>query len=461
MRTLIGFDRKIKRVWLDHVLEHLRRSSRLDELRAFLDERLRDELLGKGSRVKIVGIILRIWCKIPARLVPLRADALAILSDLTFQERLWLHWAMTALAYPFFREVVHVSGRLFAVQDEVNAAQVQARIPAPWGLGTRTGEAVTKVLHTLVDWKVLQSGKVAGNFVATGKLSTDSTPLQVWLLEALLRAGPSEELDAKQLWRLPEAFPFSLGVRLSDLRKTERFNIRRRGQETKVVSVSFQRRQGPFKPARKERGGAARKPHSLAPDCAGSSPGMQAEGEGIAALGAAGPPTPAAFEHHATAVHAEPDAPVVQSLDSQGQFAAARAECVGLFRAGQFYGSIALAHSLIEAIVRHAWQAKLNLDRTKAGSFSDNVRSLCSIGVVSTELKTRLDRLWIERNEYQQLAAGPEGTATRLAEIADEGLRMLTELERAFFGCSQRSVPEVNSIAESGNVEPPGESRAS
>ena len=61
MRKVVGIDRKIKRTWLDTVLDRLVQTTDEADLRTFLDKHLREELPGKESRAKSVGIVLRIW----------------------------------------------------------------------------------------------------------------------------------------------------------------------------------------------------------------------------------------------------------------------------------------------------------------------------------------------------------------------------------------------------------------
>ncbi len=45
---------------------------------------------------------------------------------------------MAALAYPFFRDLAEVVGRLLALQDDFTTLQVQARMLTAWGDRTTT-----------------------------------------------------------------------------------------------------------------------------------------------------------------------------------------------------------------------------------------------------------------------------------------------------------------------------------
>ena len=208
MRQVVGISQKIKRAWLDAVLDRLVQTTDEADLRMFLDQHLREELPGPESRAKTAGIILRIWSGIPRARLTLREHAVALLPRLSGQERVWLHWGMTALAYPFFRDTVEVVGRLLALQDDCTTAQVQARMMTPWGDRATSKEAARKLLTTLADWKVLQSTRTKGHFILARKMTASLPDLQLWLLEALLDASAADEIEVQQLLRLPEVFPY-------------------------------------------------------------------------------------------------------------------------------------------------------------------------------------------------------------------------------------------------------------
>ena len=59
--------------------------------------------------------------------------------------------------------------------------------------------------------------KTKGHFLLARKMTTAVTDLQLWLLEAMLSASASNEIEAQQLLRLTELFPFSLTVSVGDV----------------------------------------------------------------------------------------------------------------------------------------------------------------------------------------------------------------------------------------------------
>ncbi len=237
MRKIVGISQKIKRAWMDALLDQLVQTTDEAELRSFLDKYLIVDLPGKESRAKAAGIVLRIWSGIPADCVDLRHRALALLPRVSGQERIWLHWGMVALAYPFFRDTAEVIGRLLALQEDFTTSQVQARMLTTWGDRATNKEAVQKLITSMVDWGVLRPTKKKGHFLLARKMTTSIPDLQLWLLEALSRASAADEIEAQHLLRLPESFPFTMNVGLADLRSHAGFIIHRQGLDMDMITL--------------------------------------------------------------------------------------------------------------------------------------------------------------------------------------------------------------------------------
>jgi hypothetical protein len=253
MRNTVGISHRLKRAWLDDVLDRLVQTTEEKELRAFVDQRLLDELPGKEARAKAAGILLRIWSGVDSKHLAMRDRAVALLPRISGQERIWLHWGMTALAYPFFRDLAEVIGRMLTLQDDFTTAQVQARMKTAWGDRATSKEAAQKLITGMVDWEVLRATKTKGHFLLARKMTTGVKDLELWLLEAMLSASASDEIEAHQLLRLPESFPFSFTVGVGDLRRHEGFNIHRQGLDMDMVSVRQVKVEPPPKPPVKER----------------------------------------------------------------------------------------------------------------------------------------------------------------------------------------------------------------
>ena len=463
MRKVLGIDRKIKRAWVDAVLDRLTQTTDEAELRAFLDDHLTDEVSGKESRAKTTGIILRIWSGIPSARIPFRDRAVAMLPRISGQERIWLHWGMTALAYPFFRDIAEVVGRLLALQDDFTTAQVQGRMLTTWGDRATSKEAVPKLIATLVDWEVLRSTKTKGHFLLARKMTASIPDLQLWLLEALLGASAADEIEAQQFLRLPESFPFNLSIGLADLRKHEAFNIHRQGLDMDMVSLRPVKKTIPVKSPRKPAKKAKQPAPSLFQGISDETPktlvaqpmfqdviaaatvlveAPRAKPEPISASTMAQPveramPKPDRTEPRAGVVGTDRLA-IVRDLDLPHNvpFSAPIGECAKLFHESLDFACIALAHDTIDAILRLICRVKLGARLAKCPDIRSQFAGLTAIGVLPIPMKTRLEKLWYERVDYLELSKAEAFDRSVLEEVASSHISVLVELVRLFLGQS-------------------------
>lgn len=418
MRKLIGISQKIRRVWLDALLDQVAKTTDEAELRHFLDDELKRDLPGKESRAKAAGIVLRIWGRVPPERVPLRSRALAMLPRIPGQQRMWLHWGMTALAYPFFRDTAEVAGRLLALQDDFTTSQVRDRMLTTWGDRDTNKEAVQKLITTLVDWEVLRGTKASGHFLLARKMTASIPELELWLLEALLGASASDEVEARQLLRLPEAFPFALTVAAADLRRHAAFDLHRQGLDMDMVALRKVRHE-PL--PRSEKKAAKRAParvdgptlFDVQPE--GAPPGL---GAGRAER-VAGP--------QAEAV-APPAAP----------FVAASSECALLLREGRHLACISLTAAVIEAVVRHLYRATTRAKVTRGETFEKSLEALHKKNLIKTDWKTELQSMRANNTVSRLLSPWPQSGGQDLEAAARQALGLLNDLEGEFFAAAVR-----------------------
>jgi hypothetical protein len=432
MRKVVGISQKIKRAWLDAVLDRLVKTTDEAELRTFLDKHLKEELPGKESRAKSAGIILRIWSGVPPERVPLRDRAVALLPRIPGQDRIWLHWGMTALAYPFFRDTAEVVGRLLTLQDDFTSAQVQGRMLTTWGDRATSKEAAQKLITTLVDWEVLRSTKTKGHFLLSRKMTASIPELQLWLLEALLAASAADEIEAQQLLRLPESFPFTISVGVADLRRYEGFNIHRQGLDMDMVAMRKVKVESPPNPAKrpkKPKGNVTTPTHADLFDkplpAVVSDPEILVDGQhGNNQKEVPEPESERPVRFQLRELRLLPDNP----------FADTSAECVRHFQDGQYYGSVALALTVFEALAHHLWQMNAGKKKLPNGDFSTVLTALYGKGIIKQEWKDRLHEIWVNRHRFHHFRPSVENDQHGLKAMAQENLNLLDELKDEFFG---------------------------
>jgi len=456
MSQVVGIDRKIKRAWLDAALDRLAQGTDKKELRTFLDEYLKEELPGKSSRAKAMGIVLKIWNNIPHKNLPLRNRAVSLLPSISGQERVWLHLGMAALAYPFFRDTAEVVGRLLALQDDFTTAQVQARLVTTWGDRVTSKLAARYLLNTLVDWDLLRSTKKQGHFLLTRKMSGSIPELQLWLLEALLAASSADEIEAQQLLRLPESFSFQLNVGMADLRKHEGFDIHRQGLDMDMVALRKVKLEPLPKPTMKAKGPKkSKKVKPKQPTLFDSQVEKAASGNGKPNSDTSRSKTraPKRKEHSQTDERRRIEDTIKNEvlrtlseradrfLQVQGTvlvpdapFAAPSQECAEQFRDGHYFGCIALTQIVMENIICHVWQIKLKKKPNQEGSFEKNLAALHKKTFISDEWKTKLDQMWSERHSFYHLRPSVDSDQRKLEEAARKMLLLLNDLEQEFLG---------------------------
>ena len=463
MSKIVGLSSKIKRAWLDAVLDRLVETTDGAELRTFLDRHLKDDLPGKNSRSKTIGIILRIWSGIPLERVALRDRAVALLPRISGQERIWLHWGMAALAYPFFRDTTEIVGRLLALQDDFTSSQVQSRLLTAWGDRATCKEAAQKLINTLVDWEVLRSTKTRGHFLLARKMTASVPELQLWLLESLLGASAACEIEAQQLLRLPESFPFTISVGVNDLRKHEGFDIHRQGLDMDMVAVRKFKLERPSKPAKNPKKEKVSKPvtptlFDLEAEDFSWNNGKSQTITNLTDQGQANQEHPDPLTERRRIEDFIKDE-VLRTLSDRadrflqvrcttlvpgGPFAAQSLECAEQFRDGHYFGCIALAQSVLEAMIGYIVQVKLKKKQAKVGTFQKNLETLRKKKIIRPVWKTKLEEMWVDRNAFHHLRPSVKADLLKLEETARSTLILLTRLEFEVFGFKEQEMAGVS-----------------
>lgn len=233
----LGFDRRITLDWLDHTAGLMLRNPDPAAVRAALQTHLVRDIAGGEARVKTITLLCRVWAN-PPMAPHLRDEGLRLLPMLLPADRLWLHWGLTLLAFPFFRDVAAIVGRLLQIQGMCTVGQVTDRMISAWGERSTLVRATQRVLRSLVEWEVLAEQALRGSFAAQPRCNTEVVPVQVWLLDAALRAHQNEGVALSELTQLPEIFPFQLTITRHDIVRLDRFEILVQGSGVDLVYPS-------------------------------------------------------------------------------------------------------------------------------------------------------------------------------------------------------------------------------
>ena len=238
----IGFNRNIKLDWLDTTAAFCAETDDPAEIRARLQQILAQDRTGKEAIRKSIDVLLHIWHKSQESVPDLRQQAIH-----TFQttavpgDRLWLHYGLTVVAYPFFWQCASTIGQLIRFEDTITNRMVVKRMTAELGELGSLERSVRRVIASLRDWNILtDSGKQHAYLPRYHALSASTLELEAWLLACVLKAHPGEELPFPDLVNHPALFPFHFTTTAGQLRDHAAFAIHRQGLGLDMVRAASQ-----------------------------------------------------------------------------------------------------------------------------------------------------------------------------------------------------------------------------
>lgn len=238
MSRMIGFDRKVQLDWLDATVGLCQQDLDSDSVARRLKQKLESEIAGSEAVSKTTTVLLRLWIKVPDKDKRLRDEALHLARQVKPGERLWVHWGMSLLAYPFFRDVAATVGQLGRLQDVFSLAQVQRRMVEAWGQRTSLQRAVRRLVRTFFEWGVIREAEKRGNYTVAPARTTEDGDLALWLFDCALRAHESEQVPLQDLGRLSYIFPFDLLPFVNNVRHSARFEVTRQGLDLEMVALA-------------------------------------------------------------------------------------------------------------------------------------------------------------------------------------------------------------------------------
>jgi hypothetical protein len=233
----IGFDRRLELDWLDATVGLCQGELDPGIISGQLRQKLASEVRGTEARRKTITVLLRIWVNVPEDHKHLRDQALQLAIQIKPEERLWLHWGMSLLAYPFFRDIAAIVGQLGHLQGVLSQAQVQRRMIENWGQRSTLQRTTQHVMRSFIDWDVLRSADEHSSYELVPPRSTKSQVLALWLLECALQAHEAEQVSLRELGQLSYTFPFDLLPFISEIRRSKRFEITRQGLDLEMVAA--------------------------------------------------------------------------------------------------------------------------------------------------------------------------------------------------------------------------------
>ena len=123
----IGFNRTIKLKWLNAAANLRSQTDDPGALREELEEILLQDMSGVEARRKTIDVLVNIWLKSADISRTLNTKALELLPEVSEPQRIWLHYGLTLIYYPFFRQCTALIGQVSRVQDSITRQLIKNR----------------------------------------------------------------------------------------------------------------------------------------------------------------------------------------------------------------------------------------------------------------------------------------------------------------------------------------------
>ena len=201
---------------------------------------LETDLESREGRLKTSRLLAKIWHGTAASAPSIQAEALRLFESAeTANDRIWLHYGLTLVAFPFFRDVAALVGKVTRHGEEVTSAIVRARLFSDRGQIAIIEKSAERSLFFMRQLGMLAIGSSTTSYVVVpGALTTSSTDLQTWLLAAVVQSQPGSQCPAEDLFGLPELFGFRITVGLDAIRKSPLLDVQRQGSSWDLVRVN-------------------------------------------------------------------------------------------------------------------------------------------------------------------------------------------------------------------------------
>ena len=240
MEKGVGFNRNIQLSWLDTAAAFCMEQQSEDEIREQLLSALAVEINSPTNLRKTISILLNIWNPSDEGKSPLHEEAFNLYRSIQIvSDRLWLHYGMTLLAYPFFYQNMTVIGRLSRYENIITAPKIRDQLFAEIGQLGSLSEAVNRVFFSLRDWGILEKGPGRNSYIAKRQyFSASQRRIEAWLLGCSLIAQPAQEIPFVDLLNSSALYPFRFTVTLDEVRSFGFVDVQRQGLGLNMVRVA-------------------------------------------------------------------------------------------------------------------------------------------------------------------------------------------------------------------------------
>jgi len=225
----VVLSRSLKPEWLDFTVESWLENRDPQQTRNQLNRYLSAQI---GSAIvlrKTREILIHTWVEVEDSLIALRDLGVSVYRACPSEERLAVHWMMLLAAYPLFRDLCGIVGKLASIQDEFSTSQITRRIFELWGERSTLVHSLSKNIKTLKEFGAIRQRR-PGYYERVRKPIRDDRVIE-FMLYGMIKCGQKLYQSIAEFERQKELFPFEFEANLEHLVQSKQLKLDRVGGE--------------------------------------------------------------------------------------------------------------------------------------------------------------------------------------------------------------------------------------
>ena len=219
----VGFDQKIQFQYLDFLANALGTSKPI-KLYEVLDDKLLGIIKGTMSRKHVITILMKIWVGVESEVEFIRDSIIKEYPYLSSDEKRCVHYCLTCIAYPFYREQMNYLGKYLKMADTVKSKMLVSQMKSLYGDRRRVEVASSAVFSSSKDWGIITMDKPGVYSAIENRLTINDKLVKNLLIEVLMEHLSTNTVSIEMVNASALFFAFDYHITIGDI-DTKRFTI--------------------------------------------------------------------------------------------------------------------------------------------------------------------------------------------------------------------------------------------
>ena len=219
----VGFDQKIQFQHLDFLAKNLKNYNSKDIYRV-LEEHLLSTIKGEKSRKNAITMIMKIWMLVEPSIEEIKGILIKEYPYFSNAEQRCVHYCLTCIAYPFYREQMNYLGKYLKMADTVKSKVLVSQMKSLYGDRRRVEVASSAVLASSKDWGIINMVKPGVYSTTENKLIVTDKLVKNLLIEVLMEHLNTNTVSTEMVNASALFFPFDYHITVGDI-DTKHFTI--------------------------------------------------------------------------------------------------------------------------------------------------------------------------------------------------------------------------------------------